>query len=596
MVTMLPDASWLQREDLARLVAALGTGQARYVGGAVRDTLLGLPVKDIDMATALEPDEVIRRLRAHGIQVVPTGIAHGTVTAVLPGGPVEITTLRHDVSTDGRRATIAFASDWQEDAARRDFTINALYADPATRKVFDWFDGLDDLAVRRVRFIGDARARIREDHLRILRYFRFQARFGSQPADPQAEEAVAELAATLKGLSRERVGMEMLNLLSLPDPAPTVARMAELGVLAVVLPEADVAALAALIVEEARQNVSPDALRRLAALLPAEVPLAEAIASRFRLSGAQKKRLALAAGRFLPGTGRNCPHPCLSPWARSRAGPAAAERRQHRSASGLGDSRVPAQGRRYCRSGHQGRAAGCPHIAGGRVGVDCGRVRRYGNPCPARQRARAAAMSALPLDTVLLALVTLAVLTAAAGWMMEKDRPALANALRRTGYLGMLAAGLLLVGQLAQQAEKSDASILLGSKPRLSVEGSETVIPLSSDGHYWVRATINGAELDLMIDTGATITSLSQDGAEAVGLVPDPLVAPALLNTANGQVMARAGIISELSFGTITARNLEAMILPAEGLDTNVLGMNLLNQLVSWRVENERLILVPKQG
>lgn len=205
-------------------------------------------------------------------------------------------------------------------------------------------------------------------------------------------------------------------------------------------------------------------------------------------------------------------------------------------------------------------------------------------------------MSALPLDTVLLALVTLAVLTAAAGWMMEKDRPALANALRRSGYLGMLAAGLLLVGQLAQQAEKSDASILLGSQPRLSVEGSETVIPLSSDGHYWIRATINGAELDLMVDTGATITSLSQDGAEAVGLEPDPLVAPALLNTANGQVMARAGIISELSFGTITARNLEAMILPAEGLDTNVLGMNLLNQLMSWRVENERLILVPKQG
>lgn len=205
-------------------------------------------------------------------------------------------------------------------------------------------------------------------------------------------------------------------------------------------------------------------------------------------------------------------------------------------------------------------------------------------------------MSALPLDTVLLALVTLAVLTAAAGWMMEKDRPALANALRRSGYLGMLAAGLLLVGQLAQQAEKSDASILLGSQPRLSVEGSETVIPLSSDGHYWVRATINGAELDLMVDTGATITSLSQDGAEAVGLEPDPLVAPALLNTANGQVMARAGIIGELSFGTITARNLEAMILPAEGLDTNVLGMNLLNQLMSWRVENERLILVPKQG
>lgn len=297
MVTVLPGASWLQRAGLSALVAALGVGQTRYVGGAVRDTLLGLPVKDIDMATPLEPAEVMRRLKAHGIQVVPTGIAHGTVTAVLAGGPVEITTLRHDVTTDGRRATVAFASDWQEDAARRDFTINALYADPATREVFDWFGGLEDLAARRVRFIGDARQRIREDHLRILRYFRFQARFGSLPADPEAEQAVAELAATLKGLSRERVGMEMLNLLGLPDPAPTAARMAELGVLAEVLPEAQVPALTALVAEETRQGVQPDAMRRLAALLPAEPPLAEAAASRFRLSSAQKKRLALAAGR-----------------------------------------------------------------------------------------------------------------------------------------------------------------------------------------------------------------------------------------------------------------------------------------------------------
>lgn len=237
------------------------------------------------------------RLRAHAIQVVPTGIDHGTVTAVLAQGPVEITTLRHDVSTDGRRATVAFASDWQDDAARRDFTINALYADPATREVFDYSGGLNDLAARTVRFIGDPRQRIREDHLRILRYFRFQARFGSQPVDLESESSCAELAAMLKGLSRERVGMEMMNLLGLPDPAPTVARMAELGVLAVVLPEANVAALAALVAEEARQGVPPDPLRRLAALIPAEVPLAEAVASRFRLSGAQKKRLALAAGR-----------------------------------------------------------------------------------------------------------------------------------------------------------------------------------------------------------------------------------------------------------------------------------------------------------
>ncbi len=290
-------AEWLARADLAALNAALGAGMARYVGGAVRDSLLGLPVKDIDMATLLQPRETMRRLKEAGITAIPTGIEHGTVTAVLSGGPVEITTLRHDVSTDGRRATVEFATDWREDAARRDFTINALYADPASGEIFDYFGGLADLAARRVRFIGDAHQRIREDHLRVLRYFRFQARFGSQPADSEAEAACAELAATLKGLSRERVGMEMINLLGLPDPAPTVQRMAELGVLTVVLPEADPAALAALVAEEQRQSVAPDALRRLAALLPAEVPLAESVASRFRLSGAQKKRLALAAAR-----------------------------------------------------------------------------------------------------------------------------------------------------------------------------------------------------------------------------------------------------------------------------------------------------------
>ncbi|MFC0590587.1 CCA tRNA nucleotidyltransferase [Novosphingobium aquiterrae] len=297
MVDRLPAADWTGRADLAALVAALGPGQARYVGGAVRDTLLGLAVKDIDLATPLDPKTVMAKVREAGFQPVPTGIEHGTITAVLPSGAVEITTLRHDVSTDGRRATVAFASDWQDDAARRDFTINALYADPASGEILDYFGGREDLAARRLRFIGDPRQRIREDHLRILRYFRFQARFGSQPADPAAEQACAELAATLKGLSRERVGMEMMNLLGLPDPAPTVARMAQLGVLDVVLPEADVAALAALIEQERLQEVTPDALRRLAALLPAEVPLAEAVASRFRLSGAQKKRLALAAGR-----------------------------------------------------------------------------------------------------------------------------------------------------------------------------------------------------------------------------------------------------------------------------------------------------------
>lgn len=293
----LPHADWTERADLKRLIAALDEGQARYVGGAVRDTLLGLAVKDIDVATPLLPQEVIARLDAAGIRSVPTGIQHGTVTAVLPSGPVEITTLRHDVSTDGRRATVSFASDWREDAARRDFTINALYADPITHEIFDWFGGLEDLAARRVRFIGDAHARIREDHLRILRYFRFQARFGSLPADPKAEHACGELASMLKGLSRERIGMEMMNLLGLADPAPTVTRMAELGVLAQILPEARPGALAELVSQEQAQGVAPDPLRRLAALLPTDPCLAEQIAARFRLSGAQKKRLVIAARR-----------------------------------------------------------------------------------------------------------------------------------------------------------------------------------------------------------------------------------------------------------------------------------------------------------
>ena len=297
MTEVLPPATWTKRADLIALVKVLGTGNARYVGGAVRDTLLGIAVKDIDIATPIEPREVMRRLKTAGIRVIPTGIDHGTVTALLDGGPVEITTLRHDVSTDGRRATVAFASEWQDDAARRDFTINALYADPASGEVFDYFGGLDDLKARRVRFIGDAAQRIREDHLRILRYFRFQARFGSLPADPTSENACAELAATLKGLSRERVGMEIFNLLALPDPAPTVARMAELRVLGVILPEADPLPLAALVAQEQRQDVAPDPIRRLAALLPADAELAGQVAARFRLSGAQKKRLVLAAGR-----------------------------------------------------------------------------------------------------------------------------------------------------------------------------------------------------------------------------------------------------------------------------------------------------------
>lgn len=305
MTSTLPEAAWTARADLAALVAALGADQMRWVGGAVRDTLLGLPVGDIDVATMLFPGAVIERLGAAGIRSVPTGIEHGTVTAVLPGGPVEITTLRRDVATDGRRATITYASEWREDAARRDFTINALYAHPLSHEISDWFGGLDDLAARRVRFIGDAHERIREDHLRILRYFRFQARFGAA-LDEVAEHACAELAATLKGLSRERIAKELLLLLALPDPAPTIERMRALGVLGVILPEAgqhELATLAQLVAAEAQQEVAPDPVRRLAALLPALPPVVETVAARLRLSKAQRERLVCAAARSADDAG-----------------------------------------------------------------------------------------------------------------------------------------------------------------------------------------------------------------------------------------------------------------------------------------------------
>jgi poly(A) polymerase len=298
-MTTLPPADWTRRPGLALLTRALGAEEIRWVGGAVRDTLLGEPVKDIDCATRHRPETVIDRCKAAGIRTVPTGIDHGTVTAILDDGPVEVTTLRRDVTTDGRRATVAFAEDWREDAARRDFTINALYVHPETLEISDFFGGLEDLDARRVRFIGDAEERIREDHLRILRYYRFQTRFGAA-LDETAEDACADLAHTLKGLSRERIAAELLNLLALPDPHATIARMRQRGVLGVILPEAcppQVALLAKVIAAEAAQGIAADPVRRLAALLPPSPEIAETVAARLRLSKAQRTRLVSAAER-----------------------------------------------------------------------------------------------------------------------------------------------------------------------------------------------------------------------------------------------------------------------------------------------------------
>lgn len=290
----LPAAEWRTREGLDALVAALG--EARFVGGSVRDTLIGLPVADVDIATPLAPETVLERLKAAGIRAVPTGLAHGTVTAVLPSGPVEVTTLRHDVSTDGRHAVVAFTEDWQADAARRDFTMNALYADPASGRIFDYFDGLEDLAARRVRFIGDPLQRIAEDHLRILRFFRFLARFGDAP-DADGLAACTARANDLMALSRERIADELLKLLVAAEAVRVVRLMLAHGIFAPVLPELSSEGgerLARLADAEQRSGVAPDAIRRLAALLPRDPAIGETIGGRLKLSNLQRRRLVSA--------------------------------------------------------------------------------------------------------------------------------------------------------------------------------------------------------------------------------------------------------------------------------------------------------------
>jgi poly(A) polymerase len=290
-MTRLTPQPWMEAPQTRKLMAALG--DARFVGGAVRNALLGLPVADVDVATPLTPDAVTARLAAAGIAVVPTGIAHGTVTAVVDGTPFEVTTLRRDVETDGRRAVVAFTTDWKEDAARRDFTINAMYAAP-DGEAFDYFGGLADLAARRVRFVGDPTARIREDYLRILRLFRFHAWYGKGEIDVDALRASAAEKAGLVQLSGERIAKEMLRLLEAENPSPVLNAMAGAGILAEILPgEAKLRRLETLVAIDAANFFAPDALLRLIALMPSGG--AETVGERWRLSNAQHERLEAAA-------------------------------------------------------------------------------------------------------------------------------------------------------------------------------------------------------------------------------------------------------------------------------------------------------------
>lgn len=282
---------WMRDAATRRVMRALTAPDAepRFVGGAVRDALLGRPPREIDIATPLAPETVMRRLTAAGIRAVPTGIAHGTVTAATPKRIFEITTLRRDVETDGRHAKVAFGVDWAADAQRRDFTMNALSLDVRGR-LYDDVDGLADLKAGRVRFVGDPATRIREDVLRLLRYYRFFAHYGKGTGDRAARAACRAAARRLSTLSAERIAAEFLKLLAAPDPLPALRMMQADGVLKGVLPEsAPLARFRRLLALEP----AADPIRRLAALIARD---AGAVAERFKLSGAQRDRIeALSA-------------------------------------------------------------------------------------------------------------------------------------------------------------------------------------------------------------------------------------------------------------------------------------------------------------
>jgi poly(A) polymerase len=290
-----PDFAWLDWPETLSVISALGAHNIRFVGGAVRDSLLQLPVQDIDVATPLHPNDVIALAQAAGLKAVPTGIDHGTVTLVSQHKPFEVTTLRRDVSTDGRRATVAFTDDWQADAARRDFTINALYLDN-NKQVFDYFGGMADLDARRVRFIGDAEARIREDALRILRFFRFSARYSALPLEAAGLQACTVRARDMMSLSRERIRDELLKLLGAQNPVPVLELMQTHNIFEVFLPEVtSLAALAHLVAREQPHGLA-DPYRRLAALLPADAAQVDDVAARFKTSRADRRRLVAASG------------------------------------------------------------------------------------------------------------------------------------------------------------------------------------------------------------------------------------------------------------------------------------------------------------
>jgi poly(A) polymerase len=289
----LSDAAWLKDNAVARLLALLDRDgeEARVVGGAVRNALMRLHVGEIDVATTAEPNEVMRRAEAAGFKAIPTGVEHGTVTVVVDGRPFEVTTLRIDVETYGRKAKVMFGRDWRKDAERRDFTINALSAS-ADGRVYDYVGALGDISTRKVRFIGEPEQRIAEDYLRIMRFFRFHALYGSGAPDSAGLLACIRARGGIDTLSRERVRAEMLKLLVGPHPAPTLAVMAECGILGTVLGGVPyLASFENVVKAEAAIGLEVDAARRLGALGVWVMEDAERLSQRLRLSNAEVEQL-----------------------------------------------------------------------------------------------------------------------------------------------------------------------------------------------------------------------------------------------------------------------------------------------------------------
>lgn len=288
-------AAFLDNPALRRifdLIEAAG-GEVRANGGAVRNALLGEPVNEVDLSTTLTPDKVTECLVSGGLEIVPTGIEHGTVTAISGGEPFEITTLREDIETDGRRAVVRFGTHWKADAERRDFTLNALYCD-RSGKLYDPLGGYDDLFFRRIRFIGDPDQRIAEDRLRILRFFRFFAWYGSDRPDAQSLKACVRHRNELSGLSAERVWQEMKRLLSAIDPVKSILWMRTTRILSIVIPETEnwgVDLLPALVTSRGHAGELPDPVLRLMAMIPPRSERVDALASRLKLSRAETSRL-----------------------------------------------------------------------------------------------------------------------------------------------------------------------------------------------------------------------------------------------------------------------------------------------------------------